>query len=334
MEQFAGTAYKNRKKYRSFLSGAIVFVCLAVSCVMGYKTVSGMVSAGVTTKTEVREPAYSGLHAGAVSHKSYTEGYISVAMTEDKLFLGDLTLVNRSNLYPFPEGADLVSVFDNKTAEYNVRDRDVLVERRVMESLDLMLADFYTNKGLDTINVVSGYRSYDYQNGLYMQSLETAGVEHTSRYIALPGTSEHHTGLAVDFSIYHADTGGSEDYDGAGDYAWITENAWKYGFVKRYSDSKEELTGIWDEPWHFRYVGLPHAMIMEENGYCLEEYIEFLKGYTWDGKHLTAVAGGMKYDIYYCEGLTAYLPRAGECNISGVGDGFIVVIEKQEASAS
>ncbi len=58
---------------------------------------------------------------------------------------------------------------------------------------------------------------------------------------------------------------------------WIEENAWKYGFILRYPEDKTELTGIQYEPWHIRYVGLPHSAIMKEKNFVLEEYMDYLK---------------------------------------------------------
>ena len=67
---------------------------------------------------------------------------------------------------------------------------------------------------------------------------------------------------------------------GTGDYTWIDENAHKYGFVNRYPKGKESITMIDNEPWHFRYVGVPHATAMKEYDLCLEQYIDFLETTT------------------------------------------------------
>lgn len=87
----------------------------------------------------------------------------------------------------------------------------------------------------------------------------------TARRVAYPGTSEHHTGLAVDIT-------GTEDM-----YDWFSEHSWEYGFIVRYPDDKEPQTGIMYEPWHLRYVGNELAKAVYDSGLCLEEYLEFLK---------------------------------------------------------
>ena len=73
--------------------------------------------------------------------------------------------------------------------------------------------------------------------------------------------------------------GVSLDYTGTGECSWLNQNCYQYGFVVRFPEDKEELTGIDYEPWHFRYVGIPHAYMMTKNNLCLEEYISFLKQY-------------------------------------------------------
>ena len=82
----------------------------------------------------------------------------------------------------------------------------------------------------------------------------------SARRVAYPGTSEHHTGLAIDIT-------GSDAL-----YQWFRDHAWEYGFTVRYKGEKEELTGIKDEPWHLRYVGKEVAQILQENDWCLEEF--------------------------------------------------------------
>ena len=78
--------------------------------------------------------------------------------------------------------------------------------------------------------------------------------------VAVPGTSEHHLGLAVDLLGEEA-------------LVWLNEHCWEYGFIVRYAADKQHITGIADEPWHFRYVGVEVAMELKDSGLCLEEYL-------------------------------------------------------------
>ena len=110
--------------------------------------------------------------------------------------------------------------------------------------------------------------------------------------------SEHHTGLAVDLAIYNVEDGSSADFDGKGEYEWFLKNAHRFGFILRYPKEKESITGIGYEPWHFRFVGLPHSYYIEENGLCLEEYIELLQSKT-EAKGLEISVGKKTYKVWH-----------------------------------
>lgn len=124
------------------------------------------------------------------------------------------------------------------------------------------------------IKINNSYRSRQKQENMwetrrvkYMgqgMTLEEANA-YIGRSVAVPGTSEHQTGLGIDI------TGGQKVYD------WLAENSWKYGFILRYPDDKIDITGIIYEPWHFRYTGKAFAKDIYESGLCLEEYLESLK---------------------------------------------------------
>lgn len=114
-------------------------------------------------------------------------------------------------------------------------------------------------------------------------------------------------------------------------YGWIYDNAAKYGFVLRYPEAKTSVTGITDEPWHFRYVGRGHAAYMTENDLTLEEYIALLYQYPADGKHLTFSYDGIHYEVYYAgangEETEVEVPSDAMYTVSGNNwDGFIVTI--------
>ena len=129
-------------------------------------------------------------------------------------------------------------------------------------------------------SVTSGYRSYDYQAYLfdvyknqYMASgmTEAEARARVCRTTAYPGESEHHTGLAVDM---HDRRSATADFARSSTYAWLKANAWKFGFILRYPEGKETVTGYSYEPWHYRFVGRFHAEAMHRSGECLEEYVE------------------------------------------------------------
>ena len=94
----------------------------------------------------------------------------------------------------------------------------------------------------------------------------------TASYVAVPGTSEHHTGLAVDivgYDYYYGTHPGSTKAV----QRWLAEHCWEYGFILRYTEEKQAITGFAPEDWHFRYVGIEVAMAMKDTGLCLEEYL-------------------------------------------------------------
>lgn len=129
---------------------------------------------------------------------------------------------------------------------------------------------------------VSGWRSEAEQREIWDGSISESGEEFTRKYVALPGCSEHQTGLAIDLAL-RADNidfiRPEFPYDGVcGRFRALAAD---YGFVERYQSGKEGVTGIAAEPWHFRYVGRPHARIMCEMGLCLEEYVEYLRAYPY-----------------------------------------------------
>lgn len=129
---------------------------------------------------------------------------------------------------------------------------------------------------------VSGWRSEAEQREIWDGSMRDSGEEFTRKYVALPGCSEHQTGLAIDLAL-RADNidfiRPEFPYDGVcGRFRALAAD---YGFVERYQSGKEGVTGIAAEPWHFRYVGRPHARIMCEMGLCLEEYVEYLRAYPY-----------------------------------------------------
>ena len=122
------------------------------------------------------------------------------------------------------------------------------------------------------IFVDSSYRSYDYQEKVYNSYVAERGLEYATQYVALPGSSEHQTGLAFDV-IYRRNGEMLDDqFDTDPEMIWLHENAYKYGFILRYPKGKEDITGFNYEPWHFRYVGKDLAFKMKERDITLEEY--------------------------------------------------------------
>jgi LAS superfamily LD-carboxypeptidase LdcB len=124
------------------------------------------------------------------------------------------------------------------------------------------------------VRAVSTYRSYIYQRDLYNRYVAKDGVENADTYSARPGHSEHQTGLAVDVD------NSKDAYTSFGntkEFNWMKENAYKYGYILRYTKENEWITGYKDEPWHYRYVGKEIANYINEHPMTFEEYyVRFL----------------------------------------------------------
>lgn len=119
----------------------------------------------------------------------------------------------------------------------------------------------------------SGYRSYGYQEQVLKKNILEKGDE-AYFTVALPGASEHQTGLAIDIAYYRDGVYTDAVCDGDKEVEWLKENSYKFGFVLRYPKGKESITHISYEPWHYRFVGLELARKLWEQDFTLEEYYE------------------------------------------------------------
>ncbi|MDO5569561.1 MAG: M15 family metallopeptidase [bacterium] len=146
----------------------------------------------------------------------------------------------------------------------------IMVDKLVLEAFNKMKEE--AKKYNYEIDIMSGYRSYSYQDKLFNNLVNEKGFNYAYNYIAKAGTSEHQTGLAIDFVIYKDDKCYIEhDVEGLNETLWIHQNAHKYGFIVRYPKDKEEITKYNYEPWHLRYVG-NIANSLYNNDLTLEEY--------------------------------------------------------------
>ena len=149
---------------------------------------------------------------------------------------------------------------------------NIMVEENVLNAFRKMQSDaleFNYN-----IDIMSAYRTYNYQKNLYNNLVRKKGFNYALRAIAKPGCSEHQTGLAIDYCIYKDDLCYIEhEVEELIESKWIKENAHKYGFIIRYPKGKEEITGYNYEPWHLRYVG-DLAIYLYNNDLTLEEYYD------------------------------------------------------------
>ncbi len=270
---------------------------------------------------------------------------ITVSVSEKEMHMGDLILVNYANPYAFAEEevSEIVTVASAKNEYYLAKNNTVSLRSSYIEVINELMEDMYAVNGNKYMQVNSAYRSYEDQVSTYEYYKEANGEQYAKEYVANPGYSEHHTGLAVDFNVYvNGYVYYVESYEGC---AWFRENAKNYGIILRYEPDKQYITGINGETWHYRYVGVPHAQIMFQLDYCLEEYIDYLRSYSYEQNMLcfdgTTISTASSYEeapngyvIYYVasegELTDITVPNFAEYSISGNNvDGFIVTVTKE-----
>ena len=183
----------------------------------------------------------------------------------DKEFPWYLTLVNDQNHIP--------EDYEPKLVEVQGKEQ---VDERIYEPLMEMLEAAREGNRGELPLVVSGYRTAEKQQSLDDEKIaeyrkegysESEAEELAKQWVAVPGYSEHQLGFAVDIN------GASYDV-----YLGLQENSYKYGFIFRYPGDKTQITGVAEEVWHYRYVGVEAAARMHEQGLCLEEYLENITG--------------------------------------------------------
>lgn len=124
---------------------------------------------------------------------------------------------------------------------------------------------------------VSGYRSYSRQQGLFDNEVNQVGEEQAAQAVAVPGTSEHQTGLAMDIASQSTSMLLTENFAETKEGQWLEKNAHLFGFILRYPKGKEGITNYEYEPWHYRYVGVKAATIIYQHNWTLEEYLNQAK---------------------------------------------------------
>lgn len=144
--------------------------------------------------------------------------------------------------------------------------------------------------GLEQVVVISGYRTYAYQEKLFTRKMnhyreqgfdEEAAKVQAAQIVAVPGHSEHQLGLAVDLAVWSMkdlEDPLTTDFDKTETGKWLLKNSAHFGLILRYPKDKVDITHITYEPWHYRYVGQKAARIMYQKHLCLEEYLCALKG--------------------------------------------------------
>ena len=224
--------------------------------------VSGMVLAGAAILVVIGGTVFvSGKRPKDEKGSGISE---NIGVDSDEL----LTLVNAEHPMPSEWQCELVQLNNGQN-----------IDSRAYEDLQQMM-DTARAEGYDPY-ICSSWRSHETQVRLFeeeIQSYKKQGYSEreaevqAAQWVAVPGTSEHELGLALDIvSVENQRL--EESQENTPTQQWLMEHCYEYGFILRYPKDKEDITGIGYEPWHYRYVGQDHARAIHESGVCLEEYV-------------------------------------------------------------
>ena len=180
----------------------------------------------------------------------------AISLTQADIYKGELILVNAE--HPYFENLAKPNLVPAASGN-----ADILLEQNTATHLSQVMEKI---NGWQQIVPVSGWRSLKEQQDIFKQSLKDNGRTFTQQFVALPGKSEHQSGLAIDV------TNESRCMDKSSKEAqWLANNAYRFGFILRYPEGKEDITGYNYEPWHIRYVGKKAAKYIYNNNLTLEE---------------------------------------------------------------
>lgn len=241
----------------------LVVVVLPIALLIFLNFASNTDTGEETEKEIIKEQVDDKTHASINDPKD--ESWSRNKDSESNLFI----LVNKERPLPRDyEPDDLVEL------SYFVENRSP--EGRKMRREAASAFDEMVRAALrDNIEILAttAYRSYDFQRRLYDNYVKKYGEKKADTFSAKPGFSEHQTGLAVDVSSKSVNYELITEYGNTNEGKWLKENCHKFGFIIRYEEGKEDITGYMFEPWHLRYVGEKAAAEIVEAGTTLEEYV-------------------------------------------------------------
>lgn len=198
------------------------------------------------------------------------EFYTNTEKTDDTL--GKFVILNKH--YYSDENYKGLNLIDIDS-EYNLYNTSFKLSKECYEAFLKMYNDAKEQGYAFKIN--SAYRSYEKQIKIYQGWVNKDGVKQADTYSARAGFSEHQTGYAFDVRDYPFT---NDDYSKTKSFTWVSENAYKYGFIIRFPKDKEYITGYQYEPWHYRYCGIECATYIHDNNITFEEYYEYFIKYN------------------------------------------------------
>ena len=241
-------------------------------------------------------------------------GFSELSIPSSKLSTGALAVFTEDRPVTEVANSGMVNLYKNKNEYYTLVSETVRLNEDAAEAFNKMMEDYHTATGLADFIVYGTTDTF------------TGEGSFCPRYFP-----ESATGNTVDLALNGY--GSVIEYDGRDTESWVVDNCARYGFIVRYPQGKKDVTMNDYCPWHLRYVGNVHAAIMNEKGMCLEEYLEFLKDYTFD-KAFSYSLDGVEYEIYSVgsmgDSTLARVPISGNYTISGNNsDGYIITTIKK-----
>lgn len=198
---------------------------------------------------------------------NFPKHLIKSSMDNSKDYSSILLLVNKDNGLTKDYKPDDLTVPDVNFSQSLIEE-----EHFMRKEASTALEELFNAAKKDNIYLyaLSGYRSYSTQKSIYKRTIKEQGRKYANKYVAKPGYSEHQTGLAMDITTKDSYVAFEKTLEGK----WLSENAYKYGFIIRYPLGKESITGYSYEAWHIRYVGKQASKEIFTKNIVLEQYLE------------------------------------------------------------
>lgn len=241
--------------------------------------------------------------ADSVDIKALTSNFIY--QTIDKIQLEKGFLANYTE-NSYPDNSEMVSVYsslfnDEGLQIASAEDSEMVGNEDMLKAFNQLVCDFYESTGLRTLSIRKIYE-------------EPAEVKYTEGYYDSYGyyiepqpiienklCAGHESGLDLDLGIYLKELGGITEFDSTGDYSWIAENAYKYGFVLRYPKDADDITGYTFNAYHYRYTGRAAAAIIHDTGITFDEFQEYIKSYSFDSPLVVDTSVGCQIMYYIAD---------------------------------
>ncbi len=239
-------------------------------------------------------------------------GYSEFSVPPSNLNSGALAIINDEHPADGSAPFGMISLLKYNSENYSLINESIKLNEEAADAFNSMMADYHKATGLTDFVVYGTNDTFVGEGSLCPEYFPESAAGNT-----------------IDLAVNAYGT--TVAYDGNDAESWVIDNCYKYGYIVRFPKGKEAATGHAYCPWHLRYVGQPHAALMSTNGLCLEEYIEFLKSYSY-GNALIYSFNNVKYEIYTSEAadetVSARVPVSGNYSISGDNIGtYIITVE-------